>query len=327
MDHTTHSARGQGVDQARESRPGVPMETQPAHEANRTMPRITQQESQGTHLHRKDLDGLTPVYGTGPQPGRSLSGVMRRAAYGMPEYQTRRWMLLLAADRVDMLEHRVPELVTGRSWDALARQVRANPVGMLGMAFGMGFLLQRTRVLPALASAVGSAVFSRDIELDPLNHSPAEQKLLEWLNDAYAMELAIVPVLENHADDAKRHPEIRNRDLQHLKETKQHAKDVKRCIEHLGGKPSATKKTLGRISGAMQSMATEPFADEIMKNFLSDYATEHFEIACYRSLVIAANEAGHPKIASVCEEILQEELDMAEWIEENMHKAVQLTLN
>lgn len=328
MDQITRS-REQGVDQPRESRPGVPMESQPAHERSTTRADIPQQPERKTHFHSEMRDGLTPVFGTGPGP-RAISGAMRKAAYAMPEHQARRWMLLMAADRVDVLEHRLPELMTGRSWDALARQVRANPVGMLGMAVGVGFLLQRTNVLPgimhAVTGVVTGAVMSRG-DGAGRRLSDREQKLLEWLNDAYAMELAIIPVLENHANDAKRHPEIRRRDLKHLKETKQHAKDVKRCIEHLGAKPSATKKVIGRITGAMQSMATEPFEDEIMKNFLTDYATEHFEIAAYRSLIIAANEAGHPKIARVCEEILEEELDMAEWIEDNMPKAVRLTLN
>jgi ferritin-like metal-binding protein YciE len=327
MDRSTPTDGGRGIDLPRESRPGVPMETQPAHEESTTRAHITQQEERKPHLHRKDLDGPTPVFGTGPAP-RALSGVMRRAAYAMPEHQARRWMLLLAADRVDVLEHRIPELMTGRSWDALGRQVKANPVGMLGMAFGVGFLLQRTNLLPGILSAATGALFRGDEEPKwSRRHTPAEQKLLEWLNDAYAMELAIVPVLENHANDAKRHPDIRRRDLRHLKETKQHAKDVKKCIEHLGEKPSATKKVIGRMTGAMQSLATEPFEDEIMKNFLTDYATEHFEIACYKSLISAAKEAGHPKIARVCEEILEEELDMAEWIEENLDRAVHITIS
>jgi hypothetical protein len=47
---------------------------------------------------------LTPVYSTALPP-RGLSGVLRRAAYKIPDYKPRRWMLLLAADRVDVLEH------------------------------------------------------------------------------------------------------------------------------------------------------------------------------------------------------------------------------
>jgi ferritin-like metal-binding protein YciE len=61
----------------------------------------------------------------------------------------------------------------------------------------------------------------------------------------------------------------------------------------------------------------------VLKNFLADYATEHFEIACYRALIVAANEAGHPRIATVCERILAEEEDMAEWIGKNLPAAVQ----
>jgi hypothetical protein len=46
-----------------------------------------------------------PVYGTA-QPLHGLSGLMRRAAYRLPERGTARWLLLLAGDRVDVLEHR-----------------------------------------------------------------------------------------------------------------------------------------------------------------------------------------------------------------------------
>jgi ferritin-like metal-binding protein YciE len=322
MDQNTHSTRARGIDQPRDARPGVPMETQPAHERATRNARLAQQPERKEHLHSSQRTGLTPVFGTGPQP-RWASGALRRAAYGMPEHQSRRWLLLMVADRVDVLEHRLPELLTGRGWDALGRQVRANPVGMLSLAVGVGFLLERSRLLPGIAHVVTGAL-SADEER---RYSPAERRLLQWLDDAYAMELALIPVLENHANDARRHPGIRRRDLQHLRQTKQHAKDVKRCIAHLGARPSATKKVIARITGALESVATEPFEDEIMKNFLTDYAAEHFEIAAYRSLVMAAEKAGHPKIARVCEEILEEEIQMAHWLENHMADAVRLTLN
>jgi ferritin-like metal-binding protein YciE len=105
--------------------------------------------------------------------------------------------------------------------------------------------------------------------------------------------------------------------------TKRHAADIRRCIEYFGEKPSATKKLIGRITGSINSLATEPFHDEVLKNFLADYATEHFEIACYRALIVAANEAGHPRIATVCERILGEEEEMAAWIGKNLPAAVQ----
>lgn len=48
------------------------------------------------------------VFGTA-QPLHGLSGLLRRAAYRLPERGTARWLLLLAGDRVDVLEHRAAD--------------------------------------------------------------------------------------------------------------------------------------------------------------------------------------------------------------------------
>ena len=47
---------------------------------------------------------MTTVYSSA-NPPRGLSGVLRRLAYRIPTYRARRWMLLLLADRIDVLEH------------------------------------------------------------------------------------------------------------------------------------------------------------------------------------------------------------------------------
>lgn len=49
---------------------------------------------------------VTPVFGT-MVPLRSVSGLLRRLAYRIPEQRPRRWLLLLIADRVDVAEHTV----------------------------------------------------------------------------------------------------------------------------------------------------------------------------------------------------------------------------
>jgi len=57
---------------------------------------------------------LTPVFGTA-QPLKGLSGIIRRYAYrNFSEGQTAHWLLLIAGDRVDVLESRVTALVEGR---------------------------------------------------------------------------------------------------------------------------------------------------------------------------------------------------------------------
>jgi ferritin-like metal-binding protein YciE len=324
MDRTPDQPRARGIDEPRENRPGVPMSAEPATRERTHWGPLPRQQPRKRHPHSTQRDELTPVFGTGPGP-RLASGVLRSMAYRMPEHQARRWLLLLAADRVDVLEHRVPELLTGRGWYALADQVRANPAGMLVLAFGVGFALERTRLLQAVGGAAINALFSADDtdELDGYHRSDAEEQLLAWLNDAYAMERAQIPILENHAKDARRLPQVRKRDLRHLDETKRHARDIERCIEEeFGETPSAGKKAIGRITGAMTSIASEPMDDEIVKNFLTDYATEHFEIACYRALIAAAHEAGHAGVARVCEKILDDEEAMAAWLGENLPMAV-----
>jgi hypothetical protein len=74
---------GWGVDRDRERRPGVPREIEAGVETETRF-------------------GRSPV--TETVPLRGLSGLMRKAAYRREDWQTSRWMLLLLADRVDVIE-------------------------------------------------------------------------------------------------------------------------------------------------------------------------------------------------------------------------------
>jgi hypothetical protein len=53
-----------------------------------------------------------PVRPAAPEAG-GLSGAVRRMAYTVPEHRARRWMLLLAADRMEWLGWRLGR--TGRA--------------------------------------------------------------------------------------------------------------------------------------------------------------------------------------------------------------------
>src|SRR5688500_12814865 len=111
--------------------------------------------------------------------------------------------------------------------------------------------------------------------------------MVAWLRDAYAMEKALVPVLENHARDAERHPQLRARLEQHATETRRQADLIEQCLRQLGQEPSTLKNTVSKVLGAIQSVATGAFKDDDVKNILQDYATQHFQIACYRALIEA----------------------------------------
>ena len=74
---------GWGVDRQIQSRPGYPRE-------------------QERHVDYDTLQDLPPYSDTIPLKG--ASGLLRRAAYKLPDWKARRWMLLMLADRLDALE-------------------------------------------------------------------------------------------------------------------------------------------------------------------------------------------------------------------------------
>jgi ferritin-like metal-binding protein YciE len=149
------------------------------------------------------------------------------------------------------------------------------------------------------------------------------ETLIGWLNDAYAMEKGLVQVLENHANDVKDRPEMYRRIAGHLEQTKMHAERVRECVERLGGSTSSVKTAMGAISGFFQGRSTGASPDELVKNGLSDYAAEHFEIASYKALIVAARALGENEVVQVCENILRDEQTMADWLEQQLPLIVQ----
>ena len=142
--------------------------------------------------------------------------------------------------------------------------------------------------------------------------------VLTWLNDAHAMENALIQVLEHRVNDAKDYPWVQAKDQEHLDQTRRHAELVKGCIGRLGGSPSTVKSLLGTFFGQLQAPMTGLAQDEVVKNFLVDHAAERFEVASYRSLVAAAMEIGDQETAAICEQILAEDEAMADWLIEHL---------
>jgi hypothetical protein len=124
---SSHAPPGHGRDAARHLRPGVPRERRaPDPGAHWRAP--AQQPDIGAVV--KAGVAPTAVFGTSVPP-RWLSGALKRLAYRVPEHRATRWALLLASDRVDVLEHRVSSL----AWMLPA-----------ALALGLGFALT-TRAL------------------------------------------------------------------------------------------------------------------------------------------------------------------------------------
>jgi len=138
--------------------------------------------------------------------------------------------------------------------------------------------------------------------------------VIAWLNDAHAMELGIAQVLERHIEEAKEHPAMHAGLQRHLEQTRRHAELVKSCVERMGGETSGLKTGMASVMGTVQGMTTKLAKDELIKNTLHDYGTEHFEIACYTSLIAAAENLGDQETAQVCREILRDDQTMADFL-------------
>ena len=110
-DELRNTIPGWGVDLNPADRPSFPKEVLQDTGAHWDFPE--RQQARGPREKSTEHKFLTPVFGTA-QPLRGLSGVIRRYAYTFSEGQTAHWLLLMAGDRVDVLESRITTGLRGR---------------------------------------------------------------------------------------------------------------------------------------------------------------------------------------------------------------------
>jgi len=144
-----------------------------------------------------------------------------------------------------------------------------------------------------------------------------QERLLDWLQDAYAMEQEAETMMSAMAGRIEHYPELRMRIEQHVTETQGQAEKLKACIEQLGGSIPTLKGMAASMMASMHAAGNSMMSDEVAKGVGISYAFEHMEIAAYRALIIAADAAGRPDVKQVCEGILQEEVAMADWLLEH----------
>jgi hypothetical protein len=94
---------GWGADLDPADRPAVPKERTPPRLENVHWDVPEQQALRVEILHSTERPGITPVFGTACPPS-GLSGALRRRAFRHSENDVRHWLMLLAADRVNVVE-------------------------------------------------------------------------------------------------------------------------------------------------------------------------------------------------------------------------------
>ncbi len=149
----------------------------------------------------------------------------------------------------------------------------------------------------------------------------SEQKVLQYLDKAHALELAQARVLQSQMLMTPR-GRYRSALEAHLKETRGHAKRLGRRKEELGKGREPLTAIVGFASAFSQLMALgktplEVIRDsggeeKVLENAKDAYASEALEIATYTALEQLARAAGDDASASLAESIRTQEEKMLE---------------
>lgn len=150
-----------------------------------------------------------------------------------------------------------------------------------------------------------------------------QERLLEWLRDAHAMEVQAEKMLKGQANRIRHYPQFKARIEQHIEETRAQTGLLEGCIDRLGGSTSALKDFGGKIVAMGQTIGGVMVGDEVAKSMLSCYTFEHMEIASYKILIAAADEIDDVHTSEVCARILIEEEAMAQWLSDHMVEITQ----
>ncbi|GEL44034.1 hypothetical protein MEX01_46250 [Methylorubrum extorquens] len=145
---------GWGIDANPENDPTYPMRDR-SHEGKRgiSWKRPPQQKETVEILQSIERNNLTAVFGTSTPPS-GLSGMIRRQAFRYSESEWAHWLMLMTADRVNVVEGLVEDLGRGRVPNipgemGIRSELEHNRLGLMrkalvaGAVVGLGILAVR----------------------------------------------------------------------------------------------------------------------------------------------------------------------------------------
>jgi hypothetical protein len=147
--------QGWGADLDRKNRPAYPMERTPPRLEGARSGEVVDQPVRMKVYHSTERPGITPIFGTSTPPS-GLSGKIRDVAYKLSENDIRHWLLLLLADRINVVEGIGQDLSSGHIPNIFSEmgakaELRHNPAGFVGKVaiasaiVGIGYYLIKRR--------------------------------------------------------------------------------------------------------------------------------------------------------------------------------------
>ena len=152
-----------------------------------------------------------------------------------------------------------------------------------------------------------------------------EEKLVEYIDDAYAMEHNVLRMLDSMIATTK-DPQMKRALERHKKQTEQQAERLEERLKDQGASPSAAKQAGGVMAALMKSVVDAARSDSAGRNARDGFATEHMEIASYEMLERVARKAKDKKTQAVARQNREEEEAMARSIAAKWNKVVELSL-
>ena len=152
-----------------------------------------------------------------------------------------------------------------------------------------------------------------------------KEKLVEYVEDAHAMEQSVSTMLESMistTDD----PEIRSMLEHHKQETEEHERRLRERLDALGAGTSTRKQAQTIATALMKGVGDMARTDKPGKNARDGYMTEHMEIAAYELLERLAKKAGDTETAEVARKNRADEQAMARKIDQSWDRFLDLTL-
>jgi ferritin-like metal-binding protein YciE len=145
-----------------------------------------------------------------------------------------------------------------------------------------------------------------------------DAKLVQYLSEAYGKERELEAALGAHIAMTAKGP-YKKRLQQHLKETKNHAKQVERRIKKLGGGGQTLQGAVGKLTaaakGPLHAIRGGGEQEKMLKNAKTEYFNEHEEIATYLAIETLAEKVQDSETAKLARAIRREEEKMASFLQ------------
>ena len=147
-----------------------------------------------------------------------------------------------------------------------------------------------------------------------------QQKVVQYLNEAHASEVALVRVLQSQIAMTPR-GDYRSALETHLSETRDHARRVEKRLGELGEGWNPVQAVVGAaetVIGQALALTKTPIdlirgsggEEKVLKNAKDDCATEALEIATYTAIEQLASAHGDDETAELAADIIADERRM-----------------